>query len=236
MITTPLATPCGRAARLSLAILVFVGIFALISPPLLAQEGGNQGQESTFGDDNRGDDDHGKGDNGDTGPKGYAGPSRAAATSTGAVTLPTNGLCTNIGSVSITLPRRSPAGLLIATAKVGVKINHIAGTIASDRWDRGFLTFSLSRPLPTPPLPTGPPDPACVTSEANKSYFSVPPGWPGTGLGTPLEFTVFVQAPHDLDAGGAGPYVFYLNGMMVSGATTTDSLMDANIVLEFLPK
>jgi len=124
--------------------------------------------------------------------------------------------------------------LLIATAKVGVKINHTA--FGADRWDRGFLTLSSSRPQPTPPLPTEPPDPACATSEANKSYFSVSPLWPATGAGTPFEFTVFVQAPHDLDAGGAGPYVFYLNGMMVSGATLTDSVMDANIVLEFHPK
>jgi hypothetical protein len=165
---------------------------------------------------------------GETAPQGPPGSQSVAAATTTSVpaTFVANNVCLNLGVVTITVPPLSPDGLLVATAKVSAKIAHTAGGAAFQ--DRGFAVFSLSGPLD------------CSAPDAYRSYYSFPAGWPGTGTGisaTPLDVTLFVQAPYDLPAGG-GTFVVYLNGQTLSGATATsvDVMQDPNIVVEYHPK
>lgn len=173
------------------------------------------------------------GEQGPPGPAGPAGPSRAnAAASNTVASFTVNGSCLNVAVASITVPPGSPAGLIAVTAKVNVRINHMSGFTAANNWDRGFLTVSTIGPVDCSATPAG---------DSIRSYFSIPPGWPTTGAGSPLELTVFVQASYDPPLTGAN--VFYLNGSMLSGATTIfsgvlapDEMRDANVVVEFHAK
>ena len=248
MIATRQSAPCGRAFRASVLAFVVAAGLVLLGSQAQAEEGlihaciqksslqvrivpaptecknseflvswnaaGVAGPQGDKGD---------KGDKGDPGPQSVA----AAAIATGPVALTTS--CGTLAEpVSITVPPGSPAGLLIARAKVRVRISHVPGQATAQ--DLGYVVFSTAS---TSDCSGG------IGGAAFKSFFSVPPGWPGTGSGSPLEVTVFVQSWYDIDPGG-GTVVVYLNGLVNPGAgatpTTQDFMQDANVVLEFHPK
>ena len=154
-----------------------------------------------------------------------AGPTTLAPLVPGTVTFSANGTCATIGSLQITVPPGSPAGLLVAAGKVTVRVVHLSvGPTAVP--DRGFAIFSTAPILLQPD---------CPNSEAYRSYFSVPVIVPG-GVAHLFETTLFVQGAFDFPAGG-GTAVVYLNGGMTSGAPLSpDTMEGANIVLEFHAK
>jgi len=147
----------------------------------------------------------------------------------GVSNVPIATTCTNLAMQTFIVPAGSPPGLLVATAKINVRINHTQNVVA----DRGFVTFGNS---------IG----DCGSSDAQRSFFRVPGAAatastynPVTGAGEYYEFTIVVQVPFTPIA---GTNTLFLNGQMLSGVpnlgippvlTPNDYMGDATITIEF---
>lgn len=151
------------------------------------------------------------GPQGPTGATGPQGPGSNVASAGFSGFLAMGASCTNLNSMSITIPASAPAGQVIATAKAIVQIQHASGTL-----DRGYLTWGTSAN-------------DCNTSDAWRSYFAVPASEPASSS---YEMTVHVQVPFSVAAGG-GTYTVFLNGRMTNGASASDLEGNENMVLEF---
>jgi hypothetical protein len=167
-----------------------------------------------------------QGEQGVQGPVGPAGPGSNATSEGHPGIVPIAPTCTNFSSQPIVVPPAVP-GVVVATAKIMVRINHTQGIAGGDR---GFITFGTS--------------PTDCNSDPYRSYFRLPVAAlsansynPVTGTGEYYEFTIPVEVPFHQ------PFmtdVYYLNGQMLNGvptvngvATPNDYMADATITLEF---
>jgi hypothetical protein len=137
----------------------------------------------------------------------------------------TTGNCTQIAYADITIPADAPAGMIVATAKVNVKVYHATG--AAEK-----IAITLSG---------APNDCTQSNNPAYVSNFSVPSALtPSPNMShQTYDGSVFVQVPLTPIAGASNRVYLLANQVsgLGTGATSNayDQVGEASVVLEFHP-